>query len=208
MKRAPWLIAGMLVASLACAATRPKLLQKTAPAYPPAEEAAHHGGRVELKITVKDDGTVDAVQVAKGTGFAALDQAAVDAAKAWRFAPATDDAGKPVASEVTFALNFTPPARDIDHKLTCRGLGEQVAALRATAPEAGLENAPALGALQDIAAATDAVLPADLRGSLLASMPKLYDDLLVACATQPERPYFDVYMDVTGASAAGKKRRH
>lgn len=205
MRSAPWLIGAMLVANLSLAATRPRLLQKIAPAYPPAEEAAHHGGRVELNIKVKDDGTVEAVQVSKGTGFPALDQAAVDAAKAWKFAPATDDAGKPMGSEVTFALNFSPPPRDLDHKLTCRQLGEQVAELRAIAPEASLDNVPGLGALQDIAAATDAVLPADMRGRVLASMPKLYEDLLAACAKEPDRPYFDVYMDVTGVTRKGHK---
>jgi len=204
MRSAPWLIGAMLVANLAFAATRPRLLQKVAPAYPPAEEAAHHGGRVELNIKVKDDGAVEAVQVTTGTGFPALDQAAVDAAKAWKFAPATDDAGKPVAGEVTFALNFTPPPRDIDHTLTCRQLGEQVVALRALAPEAALDNVPALGALQDVAAETDAVLPAELRGQVLGSLPKLYEDLLAACAKEPDRQYFDVYLEVMGVA----KKRH
>ena len=63
-------------------------------------------GRVELEVVVEADGTVGDVVVVRSldTQFG-LDASAIDAAKRWRFEPATLN-GQPVAAAVTLEMEF------------------------------------------------------------------------------------------------------
>jgi protein TonB len=65
----------------------------------------HVTARVRLRLLVRADGTVGAVDVFVSSGRAELDDAAVSAAQAWRFAPARRD-GEPVASRVLIWVAF------------------------------------------------------------------------------------------------------
>jgi TonB family protein len=71
----------------------PKLISKVAPVYPPAAASQHVHGDVVLDITLKEDGTVDAVNVIDGN--AVLADAATTAVKQWRYQPLLVQ-GKPV----------------------------------------------------------------------------------------------------------------
>jgi TonB family protein len=84
--------------------TAPVLVQHVEPMYPPAALKAGLGGTVSLEITVAADGTVAAVKLLKGAGFG-LDEAALEAARKFRFKPATHD-GQPIASTVLFDQKF------------------------------------------------------------------------------------------------------
>src|SRR5262249_3523198 len=64
---------------------------RTEPIYPASERRANHEGVVRLQVQVDESGRVLDVQVAKSSGFPALDQAAVDAVKRWRFSPKMDN---------------------------------------------------------------------------------------------------------------------
>lgn len=64
-------------------ASKPKALKQTAPVYPHAEEQARHGGRVELRVSVDEKGGIAGVEVLRGAGYAALDQAAMEAVQGW-----------------------------------------------------------------------------------------------------------------------------
>ena len=186
-------------------ATRPKAIEQHPPAYPPAEEAARHGGRVTVRVGVKQDGIIENVEVIKSTGYPALDQAAIDAVKTWRFAPATDEQGKPVASTLSFALNFKPPPRELDFASTCAQVNEQVAALRAAAPDAGIDQVPAYGAIKDLAEVMDETLPAEHRGVMQAALPRIYSDLQETCARKPQAKFHEAYSEVTGESGKARK---
>jgi len=64
-------------------------------------------------IEVGIDGSVKDVSIARSSGSALLDKAAVDCAKAhWRFRPALKD-GKPVEASVKYAIKWRmePPPR-------------------------------------------------------------------------------------------------
>ncbi len=62
-------------------------------------------GTALLAVDVDREGDVTAVALARSSGHDALDRAALDAVRAWHFAPATDD-GLPVASRVEVPVTF------------------------------------------------------------------------------------------------------
>jgi TonB family protein len=82
-----------------------RLLVGAPPVYPDSSRRVGEAGSVALRTRVMSDGKVDQVEVVTGSGFAALDQAAVKAVSAWTFAPATRD-GAPMASLVTHTITF------------------------------------------------------------------------------------------------------
>ena len=82
------------------ARTAPVLSERAEPVYPPAARDKGFGGTVTLEITVGADGAVASVKVARPAGFG-LDEAALEAARRFRFRPATER-GRPVASSVLF----------------------------------------------------------------------------------------------------------
>jgi len=65
-------------------------------------------GRVLLKVLVRADGSVGAVEVAEGSGSRLLDDAAVRAAGGWVFAPATRD-GQPIEAWALVPIRFIVP---------------------------------------------------------------------------------------------------
>src|SRR2546430_1481672 len=77
------------------ARTAPLLVERANPAYPEAARLAGVGGTVGLEITVGEDGAVAAVKVVRSAGFG-LDDAALAAARRFKFKPATDH-GRAVA---------------------------------------------------------------------------------------------------------------
>lgn len=75
------------------------------PAYPEAARRRGEQGRVMLKVDVSADGSPREVSVSQGSGFAALDAAALGAVKQWRFIPATRG-GTPVAAVAQVPIRF------------------------------------------------------------------------------------------------------
>lgn len=71
----------------------PKLISKIMPAYPPAARKENISGDVVMDVTLKNDGTVDAVAVIEGNPL--LASAAVNAVKKWRYRPLLNQ-GKPI----------------------------------------------------------------------------------------------------------------
>jgi protein TonB len=63
-------------------------LHNPAPAYPRASRVAGQQGQVMLKVLVSDQGSAVSVQVQRSSGFARLDDAALDTVRQWRFVPA------------------------------------------------------------------------------------------------------------------------
>ncbi|TBV73435.1 energy transducer TonB [Pseudoxanthomonas winnipegensis] len=90
------------------AATELTALQTPPPQYPLEAACSGHGGVSTLKVTVGTAGTPTEVVVAKGSGNAALDDAAVAAVKQWTFKPATRG-GQPVAQTLNVPVNFPAP---------------------------------------------------------------------------------------------------
>jgi TonB family protein len=76
----------------------PKLLSKALPAYPPEAKQQHVWGDVVMNVTIKEDGTVERVEVIDGNPL--LAEAATTAVKQWRYRPLLVN-GKPVVTFVT-----------------------------------------------------------------------------------------------------------
>jgi periplasmic protein TonB len=73
--------------------------------YPESARREGQEGRVVVKICVNATGKIDSAEVATGSGFADLDEAALKVAKAYRFKPATSE-GKPVGVCPTLPVKF------------------------------------------------------------------------------------------------------
>lgn len=77
----------------------------TKPPYPADAYARRHEGIVMLSLHVDVDGDVDRVEIAQSSGFASLDDAAVEAARNWRYVPARRG-GVSVAATFTQRVKF------------------------------------------------------------------------------------------------------
>jgi len=75
------------------------------PAYP--EEARLRGveGRAILRLSIDATGRVASAELVESSGSASLDAAALDAARGWRFEPATLD-GRPCPSSLRIPVRF------------------------------------------------------------------------------------------------------
>jgi periplasmic protein TonB len=87
--------------------TLPRVLKEVKPQYTSDAMRAKVQGTVLLECVVRPDGTVGDVQVIRSLDSTfGLDQQAVLAARAWRFAPGTR-MGEPVPVQITIELTFT-----------------------------------------------------------------------------------------------------
>jgi protein TonB len=75
------------------------------PSYPQASRLRGEQGRVSLLVQVDMAGRVMGVSVLNSSGFPALDRAAEEAVRRWRFEPATQD-GRPVFATATVGITF------------------------------------------------------------------------------------------------------
>lgn len=82
---------------------------RVAPVYPRRAKAKHISATVTLRVSVAADGSVSNVAVLgcdrPGLGF---EQAASAAVRRWRYTPARDEAGRPVASQRVETVGFEP----------------------------------------------------------------------------------------------------
>jgi TonB family protein len=76
------------------------------PPYPPDAYQRGQQGRVVLEIRVTPEGTVASLHVIESSGVASLDQAALEAVRVWRFAPARRR-GQAVEAVVNVPVRFT-----------------------------------------------------------------------------------------------------
>ena len=84
----------------------PRLLKRPSPRYTAAAMRARISGTVRLQAVVLPDGTIGDVQILQSLDPKfGLDQAAIENARQWTFAPGTSD-GKPVAVRIMLELDF------------------------------------------------------------------------------------------------------
>ncbi len=82
-----------------------KTKTRVEPTYPPAARRAGEEGTVRLRILVDERGTPRDIQIAQGSGFARLDQAAIDAVRKWRFVAASSGT-QTIAAWTQVAITF------------------------------------------------------------------------------------------------------
>ncbi|MFH1686166.1 MAG: TonB family protein [bacterium] len=83
----------------------PEMIYQHTPEYPRFAKTAGIEGVVWVQALVNKDGSVLKAQVGKTSGTAALDEAAVEAAKFNKFKPGIQN-GRPVACWVTYKVDF------------------------------------------------------------------------------------------------------
>jgi TonB family protein len=80
------------------------LIERTPPSYPPIAEAARVQGTVVLRATISKEGTIKNLEVVSGPAM--LQQASLDAVRAWRYRPYLLN-NEPVEVETTINVIFT-----------------------------------------------------------------------------------------------------
>ncbi|MBR0674257.1 energy transducer TonB [Roseomonas soli] len=75
------------------------------PDYPAESRRRGEEGVVRLALRIGSDGRVEGAEVTDSSGYAALDRAALEAVRRWRFRPASE-AGIPVAATINTAVHF------------------------------------------------------------------------------------------------------
>ncbi len=101
--------------------TRVMAIDTPTPAYPPELACADIGGEVVLRLTVGADGQPTEVVMLESSGQPALDAAATEAVRTWRFQAATRG-GQPSPSTINVPVTFTPPVEKPD---SCRVLEDR-----------------------------------------------------------------------------------
>jgi protein TonB len=85
--------------------TPPQIVERTQPLYPAEALREQEQGTVRLNVSIDAQGVVQDVQLVESSHSRALDRAAIDAVREWKFHPATR-AGQPVASTIEVPLEF------------------------------------------------------------------------------------------------------
>ncbi len=79
-------------------------LNKVQPSYPPIAKAARAAGAVQVQVTISEEGRV--IEASVVSGHPLLREAALQAARQWRFKP-TELSGVPVKVQGVLTFNFT-----------------------------------------------------------------------------------------------------
>ena len=85
--------------------SNPHLINKVIPEYPNIATIMAQEGTVKVLCTVGTDGNVSNVRLFKSSGYAALDKAAMNAAKLCKFIPAIQN-DIPIALDITLTFKF------------------------------------------------------------------------------------------------------
>ncbi len=83
----------------------PRYRENRPPVYPSAARQRGWEGDVLIAAEVRNDGRIGAVRVKRSSGFASLDDSALEAVRAWRFEPAKR-MGSPVDAWVEIPIRF------------------------------------------------------------------------------------------------------
>lgn len=86
---------------------QPGILSQVEPVYPAQARQAGREGTVVVRIQILTNGRPGEVSVYRSSGWASLDDAAVEAVQKWRFIPAKDrDSGQAVVCYTTMPVRF------------------------------------------------------------------------------------------------------
>jgi len=80
--------------------------QSPSPSYPPAAMRRRESGTVVVLVEVDASGVPVSATIEQRSGSRDLDRAAIEAVSGWRFEPARDAAGNPVAGRLSVPIDF------------------------------------------------------------------------------------------------------
>lgn len=87
-------------------AVPPQVLTAKAPEYPSSARSSGIEGRVEVRFLIGKTGEVEAIDINSSSGSKSLDNAALKAAKGYRFGAGFDEYGRPVRCYAYRTFNF------------------------------------------------------------------------------------------------------
>ncbi|MCX7830633.1 MAG: energy transducer TonB, partial [Acidobacteria bacterium] len=83
----------------------PKLIRDFQPVYPPAALAMGLSGKVVVEVIINENGEVENARILQSNSHI-FDEAALDAARKWKFSPPTDERGQKVAVYFIRTITF------------------------------------------------------------------------------------------------------
>jgi protein TonB len=83
-----------------------RLLEGSPPRYPMESRRKREQGTVVVRLLIGTDGRVSEISIAQSSGFARLDQAALQAIRGWRWQPIIRE-GQPVEVRGLYSMPFT-----------------------------------------------------------------------------------------------------
>lgn len=89
------------------AVTQPEPITTPAPNYPAQALRRRESGTALVRAEIGPDGVPTSIDIVDGTGSRALDRAAVDAVRRWRFRPAMAN-GQPTVGSIQVPITFKP----------------------------------------------------------------------------------------------------
>lgn len=90
------------------ASTALMAIETPPPDYPVELACDDVGGKVVLQLTINGEGQPTAIRTLESSRVPALDAAAHDGVRTWRFEPATRS-GQPVSAQLNVPVTFNPP---------------------------------------------------------------------------------------------------
>ncbi len=228
MKTTPWLGGLLLAACAALAAqdeggkqgqdrggrmgTPAKLLSSRAPEYPEAEKRAGHAGTVVITFRVGKAGVPEDLRVKTSSGYPVLDAAALDGARQWKFAPATDADGQVLDAIFEEHLEFRVSDDPMAYLAQpCARLVEEIAAMRAAKPAAALGEGKTFGSTVAIVERAAAGRSPSERAVIMAKLPAFYEAVYADCLQSPASVYevaMKRHFDVLGLQRRGRPAAH
>jgi len=185
-----------------------KALATPAPEYPKAELNAGHEGRVQLRLDLNREGTVQQASVLHSSGWPALDQAALDAAKNWKFTPPLTETGEPTTATVAVPLNFSAqgtggkpdlPLTQEDMqkflKQPCSSINDEVAEYRRTQPDGKLADLRSFRTMAGVMFLASYSQSMDARVKLWTSLSKAWPIVVDKCAATPSLAFDQAMAD-------------
>lgn len=199
-----WAVAAFAQAPPAAEPPGLRLLEAPPPDYPEAERAARHQGRVDLRLRLTRSGNVESAEVARSSGYPALDQAALEAARRWKFAP-LGRAPLTVERPVQFSLGapdgnasaahagaLSRPALDALLRQPCSRVNDEAQKFRHAHPDGNLADMQTFRASAGMLFIDANAQPMDARLKLFGSLQQAWPMVLQRCAAEPAAVYGEV----------------
>jgi TonB family protein len=190
----PWLCALLFFTSGALWAndivTHAVLKRHVEPVYPKAAQDAFHEGTVWVIVHIGASGSVEDVHVETSSGFPALDESTVAAARQWKFSPARDAKGRKTKGLAKMKANFVmPPPPGGIMNTRCSDLTKRVAAARFADPDVELSKVGIFVSTTDMLANLPTDRPLATQQRALETLPRTYEFVVARCAASPAAIY-------------------
>lgn len=184
-------VAANAPASQAVVARRAVLLgQDEELPYPPQARREGHQGLVKLGMAVQSNGEPTDIKLILSSRSSVLDDAAMQAARTWRFLPARDANGQAIATRVIQPVMYRKDSEDSLPNKKCSDLNTDLAWFKTAYAELSLSKMPVYELSLNVLLSESG--PSSEKGEAInAAYPQAFERALARCAAQPGGLYWD-----------------